>query len=196
LLTGISEFKEIFVNRKAFFKKAAQACLAGGGTMLLKGQEAQTKTDKAGQERRAREFEKRFKEAYILTLMENMEKQLDEKTRTKLMEDCGRACARRGGMFKMAQECRGNVKKFIEISAGQLGKENVFLDGDTVHWGYPRCFCELVAEGPARLPGTYCRCSVGWVLEMFETVAQKPVKVDLVQSVKQGAPSCQFLVRL
>jgi predicted hydrocarbon binding protein len=37
---------------------------------------------------------------------------------------------------------------------------------------------------------------VGWVLEMFETVAQKPVRVELVHSVKRGASSCKFLVRL
>jgi len=46
------------------------------------------------------------------------------------------------------------------------------------------------------LPASYCLCSVGWVLEMFEIVAQKPVRVDLVQSVKRGASSCKFLVRL
>jgi hypothetical protein len=80
--------------------------------------------------------------------------------------------------------------------AEKLGQENVFIEGDMIHWGYPRCFCELVAEGPARLPYVYCHCSVGWVLEVFETVAGKPVKVELLQSVKRGAPTCQFLVRL
>ena len=184
------------MKRKQFFKSAARACLACAGATVLRGQETKPAADQAEKERKAREMEKRFKEEYLRTLMENMEKQLDEKTRTKLMEECGRACARRGPLYKQAQKYRGDVKSFVQDMAQLLGKENAVLDGDTVRWGYPRCFCELVAEGPDRLPASYCLCSVGWVLEMFETVAQKPVRVDLVQSVKRGASSCKFLVRL
>lgn len=184
------------MNRKDFFRRAAQACVACGGMVLLNGQETSSEADKAAKERKAEELEKRFKEAYILTLMGNMEKQLDEKTRVKLMEECGRACARRGGIAKFAEAYKGEVKKFVETMAAKLGKENISFDGDMVHWGYPRCFCALVAEGPDRLPEIYCNCSAGWVLEVFETVVGKPLKVELVQSVKRGAPTCQFLVYL
>jgi len=184
------------MNRKQFFKSAARACLACAGASVLGGQEANPVAGQAEKERKAREMEKRFKEEYLRTLMENIEKELDEKTRTKLMEECGRACARRGPLFKQAQKYKGDVKSFVQDMAQLLGKENAVLDGDTVRWGYPRCFCELVADGPDRLPAAYCLCSVGWVLEMFETVAQKPVRVELVQSVKRGALSCKFLVRL
>lgn len=184
------------MNRKEFIRRAAQACVACSAMTLLSGQETQSQADQAERERKAREFEKRFKEAYILTLMENMEKQLDEKTRVKLMEECGRACARRSGIAKFAEKYKGDVKKFVDNMAEKLGQENISIEGDTIHWGYPRCFCELVAEGSTRLPDVYCHCSVGWVLEVFETVAGKPVKVELLQSVKRGAPSCQFLVRL
>jgi len=183
------------MTRKEFFRRATQACLACSSMAFLNGQEAPSQTEKNEKERRAREFEKRFKEAYILTLMENMEKQLEEKTRVKLMEECGRACARRSGLAKFAEKYKGDIKKFVDIMAEKLGKENIFIEGDMIHWCYPRCFCELVAEGPVRLPDAYCNCSVGWVLEVFETVTGKPVKVELLQSVKRGAPSCQFLVR-
>jgi hypothetical protein len=85
--------------------------------------------------------------------------------------------------------------KFVQAAAGRLGRENVrFLNATAIHWSYPRCFCELVADGPDRLPALYGQCSVGWVLEMFETVRQKPVRVRLVQSIKSGASSCVFRV--
>jgi hypothetical protein len=185
------------MKRNDFIKSAAGACLACAGGSFMGGQEPKLQADKSEQERRAREFEKRFKEEYVRTLMENMEKRLDEKTRVELMNECGRACARRGGLYKMALDSRGDIKKFVQTSAERLGKDNVFFqDETTVHWSYPRCYCELVAEGPARLPDTYCHCSVGWVLEMFETVLKKPVKVDLIQSIKRGGSSCVFKVRL
>ena len=80
--------------------------------------------------------------------------------------------------------------------ADELGKDNLDVEDDTVRWGYSRCYCGLVADSSARLPKTYCFCSVGWVREVFDTVAQKPVRVELIQSIKQGAPSCWFLVKL
>lgn len=43
-------------------------------------------------------------------------------------------------------------------------------------------------------PALYCQYSLGWVLEMFETVLQKPVRVQLVQSIKSGTSSCVFRV--
>ncbi len=112
------------------------------------------------------------------------------------MRDCGRACARRSGLAKFAEKYKGHIKEFVEIMAEKLGRQNIFIEGGAIHWGYPRCFCELVAEEPARLPGVYCHCSVGWVLEVFGTVAGKPVTVELLQSVKRGAPICQFLVHI
>lgn len=186
------------MKRKDFLQTTAQFCLACGGAMLLNGQEMPSQENKEEEKKKkAREAEKRFREAYVLTLMENMEKQLDEKTRVKLMEECGRACARRSGILPMAEKYKRDVKGFVEMMAGELGKDNVDMEGDnTVRWGYPRCYCGLVADGDARLPRTYCFCSVGWVREVFETVAQAPVRVELIQSIKQGAPSCRFLVRL
>jgi len=183
------------MKRKEFMRSAARACLACAGGSVLGAQTAKP-PEQTEQDRKARNAEKRFKENYIRTLMENMEKHLDEKTRTNLMEDCGRACAHRGPLFAQAQKYKGDVRGFVQDMAKLVGKENAVLDGDTVRWSYPRCYCELVAEGPERLPGTYCFCSVGWVLEMFETVAQKPVRVELLQSVKRGASSCKFLVKL
>ncbi|MBM3297995.1 MAG: hypothetical protein FJY83_10420 [Candidatus Aminicenantes bacterium] len=186
------------MRRKEFFKTAALGCLACGGMLLPAEAEGRSQSDAqtSEAEAKAREHAKRFKQAYLLALMENMEKQLDENTRRALMESCGRACARRGGLLKTAEACRGDVQKFVAAFAKLVGPELAFVEGETVHWGYPRCFCELVADGPERLPETYCRCSVGWVKEMFETVMGKPVRVDLVQSVKSGASSCRFLIHI
>jgi predicted hydrocarbon binding protein len=46
------------------------------------------------------------------------------------------------------------------------------------------------------LPASYCLCSAGWVQEMFETVTGRPVHVELIRSIKGGAPDCRFVVRL
>jgi len=183
------------MKRKEFCKTAAGACLACAGGTLLAGQEVKPPVDPAELEKRQREMEERFKQAYVLTLMENLEKSVDEPARIRVMNDCGRACARRGGLFKLAEEAKGDLKAFLAGMSGVLGEGNArLIDEKTVHWSYPRCFCELVAAGPQRLPAVFCQCSVGWVMEIFQTVLGRPAKVDLVQSIKTGAPSCVFRV--
>ncbi len=139
---------------------------------------------------------KKFKDAWVTTIMENLEKTVDPAARGKLLNANGRACARRSTVLKTAQACQGDVPKFVKTVGGRISKDLCHVEGKTVHWGYPRCFCELVAESPARLPGSYCLCSAGWVQEMFEIVAGHPVQVELVQSIKGGAPDCRFVVRV
>jgi hypothetical protein len=184
------------MRRKEFLKRTVQMGLAAGSLALLPdvalarpaGQEQ--KPEKEVQDRL-----KRFKEAWVTTIMENMEKQLDPKEQIELMESCGRSCAQRSGsIIKLAESCRGDVGKLVTSLAGFLGKEGSYLEGNVVHLSFPKCYCELVADGPERLPEIYCHCSEGWIKEMFETAAQKKIQVQTLQTVKRGGPSCKFLV--
>jgi predicted hydrocarbon binding protein len=183
------------MKRKEFLKKVFQAGLASTILLLFERRTMMAKSQEKKPQRKPKDKNQAFKEAWIAALMTNMDEQFDEKARAKLMESCGRDCARRGAI-RMAQSARGDVRKLVQSLSNILGKKNCFMDGNVVHLGYDKCYCELVAEGPERLSDTYCNCSRGWVLEMFETAAQKPVQVELLQTIKRGAPSCRFLVRL
>jgi predicted hydrocarbon binding protein len=183
------------MKRKEFLKKAFQAGLASTSLLHFERRTMMAKSQGKKPQRKPKDKNQAFKEAWIVALMTNMDEQFDEKTRVKLMESCGRDCARRGSI-RLAESARGDVGKLVQSLANILGKKNCFMDNNVVHLGYDKCYCELVAEGPERLSDTYCNCSRGWALEMFETAAQKPVKVEVLQTIKRGAPSCRFLVRL
>ncbi len=183
------------MKRVEFLKKTLQMGLAAGGMFMFNGSKTLAQSGKGKSGQKPKDPHQKFKENWIKSLMENLKQQFDEKTRIKLMESCGRDCARRGAI-RLAESCKGNVKKMVEILAKDLGKENNYIEGNVVHLEWNKCLCELVAEGPDRLPETYCYCSQGWILEMFETAADKSVEVELLQSVKRGAASCKFIVRL
>jgi hypothetical protein len=136
------------------------------------------------------------KQEWIKVLVENLDAQLDEKRRVALMEPCGRACARSGPVNTMAKPNIGNIDKFLETLRRAIGKDNVRKEGNTVFLTYSKCYCPVVASGPARLGNTYCNCSRGWVLEMFETVLRKRVAVELKGSIKRGDSSCKFVVHV
>jgi predicted hydrocarbon binding protein len=138
--------------------------------------------------------EREFTERWVTNLMEAMEAQLDDVARTELMESCGRPCARANAVAS-AKASQGDVDKLLSTLEKWIGEGNIQKDGDVVHVVYPRCFCHLVAQGPAQLPKTYCLCSCGWLKEMFETVTRTPVDVEVLESVKRGADRCAFTVR-
>ena len=114
------------MERRDFLKKTSQAGLASGCLFMTNGSNlfAQTK------ETELKDKEQIFKENWIKSLMENMEKQHDKKARIKLMESCGRSCARRSNFIKTAQSCKGNVKKLVETFAKYLSEENKYIKED------------------------------------------------------------------
>jgi predicted hydrocarbon binding protein len=139
--------------------------------------------------------EQTFKENWVKALMENLEKQLDEKTRIRLMETCGRDCARRGAI-QIAAACKGDVERMVRTLARIPGLEIDRKDDGAYRVIYRKCFCELVGQGPDRLPATYCECSRGWLLEMFGTAVEKPVVVKIIRTIRRGDEACEFVIVL
>jgi predicted hydrocarbon binding protein len=139
--------------------------------------------------------QRKFLETWVTNLVDSIDAHLDQATRTALMESCGRACAQRGAV-ESAKQCHGDIDNLVSTLEKWIGKGNAHRDGSLVHLVYPKCFCHLVAEGPERLPDTYCLCSRGWLKEVFETVLNHPVEVELLESVKRGAGGCRFAVML
>ncbi|HPL14156.1 MAG TPA: hypothetical protein PK207_08130, partial [Candidatus Aminicenantes bacterium] len=146
------------MKRNDFLKAVCGIGLAGRAAALNAGPGGRPKPEEQEKKR------DRFKEAWLRTLMENMEKTLDPAVRERLMNDCGRECARRGGLMETAGKFQGDPAGFVRSLGPKVGQDLCRIEGDLVHWGYPRCYCELVAAGPERLPDAYCLCSAGWVL--------------------------------
>ena len=139
---------------------------------------------------------KEFTHRWVKNLVESLDAYLDEETKIKLLESCGRACAH-GGPIRAAQACQGNLDGWLAtLRKWHGGEELVQRDGDVIHVLCTECLCTLVKDGPARLPDTYCYCSLGWMKETFGTVVGKPVDVELVESIKRGGQKCRFTIRL
>ena len=175
------------MDRKAFLQKtlfAGTACACGIGLVSapnIHGQDTAAVPDPL----------EGFRNEWVKAFLKNLDASFDEAGRIRLMESCGRDCARRGAT-KMAESYRGNVDGMIAALAGHLGKENVKRDSERVILIYPECYCPMVSKSKESLSDTWCECSKGWVLEMFGIAADKPVEVKLVQSIKRGDAVCRF----
>ena len=178
------------MDRKTFLKKSVQVGLGSSGMFLFAKGGASAQTTDAHMKR-----EQKFKEDWVKALMENLEDQFDEEARIKLMETCGRGCAKRGAI-QIAEACKGDVDKMVKILSRIPDLEIEKKDDNEYLVTYGKCFCELVSKGPERLPDAYCECSRGWLLQMFGTAAEKPVEVKILQTVKRGADACKFVVTI
>ena len=178
-------------GRRAFMKRLFM--MGAGGVLLLadgaSNGRAETQTEPSADDR-----DRGFSREWIVAAVASLETQLSKEETIVILEECGRACARKGAV-KMAVECAGDLDKLLAGLRGWVGESNVRRAGNTITLVYKKCYCPNVRDVDA-VPAAYCNCSRGWVREMFETVTGKPCDVKLLSSIKRGDPECAFTVRL
>ena len=134
-------------------------------------------------------------------LFNSIIKGLDEvnlKTRQKIMELCGEACARSDRDFEIAKRIAEETTDEEKILA-RVNKEIPWcgawtLRDNTIQCICTKCGCPLVRNKVVDLRGTFCYCSRGWVKKIFETLLKRPLKVELEKSIGLGDEVCKFVI--
>jgi hypothetical protein len=118
---------------------------------------------------------------------------VDEETGVRVMEQMG---------FNCAEINRSHVEQAL---ANPSPGTRLVREGDVIYQHYQplqafgrRCFCSLWRglgdDENASL--TWCQCSKGFVMRLWEAYVGSPVKVELVESCISGAEECKFAVYL
>jgi len=136
-------------------------------------------------------------EKWITTLMSGLEKNVDEKTLARILEQCGRQCQSQSFIKKAKglYEKSESIDDFLE----KLGRayKHLHREGEEVYIVYPRCYCSQVNKIPkGKLSGKYCNCSRGWAKALFEGALGRPVEVIMEKSIINGDSECKLRVRL
>jgi predicted hydrocarbon binding protein len=132
-------------------------------------------------------------------MMEVLEREVDEQTRRAIMEACGRRCIGASTLQKARRIAReaGDLDDMLRrLNEVHLGGGHLQLDGDVIHAAYDRCYCGSVSKTREPFSATYCHCSCGWYRQLFETLLERPVEVELLGSILQGDERCRFLIRV
>ena len=89
---------------------------------------------------------------------------------------------------------------FIEKTIPPWNRQAYEQATDPVEKRYLGCFCSLVKEvirTGEELSPTFCNCSAGWFVQMWETILdRRPILVDVVQSILRGDDRCVFAIHL
>jgi predicted hydrocarbon binding protein len=136
-------------------------------------------------------------EKWITTLIEGLDKNVNEKTRAAILEQCGRQCQsptlieKAKDIYKKSKNTDDFLEKF-----GQVYK-HLHRERDRVYIVYPKCYCSQVNKIPrGKLSATYCNCSRGWAKALFEVALGRPVEVLMEKSIVNGDAQCKFRIML
>ena len=143
-------------------------------------------------------FSKGFLAGWIKTLLESMDKHLDDDTKKKILNETGSYCAQQH-ITEILLDMHKQSKDFDDF----LAKVNKQLKGtswtkvndSTLIVTYSKCYCPMIELGMYRTP-IQCNCSIGWLKKNLEAVLGKTVEVELVQSVLRNGNQCEFKVKL
>jgi len=126
-------------------------------------------------------------------------------------------------MRSLAERAAGDVRKLIDLIAAEprLGA-TYWLDEagddlrvlvrrrpadpegydkatDPAEKRYHACFCPLVRDAIRRgdpVSRTFCHCSGGWYVQEWSVVFGEPPRVDLVETMLDGADACVFAIHV
>jgi len=122
-----------------------------------------------------------------------MGEDLDGATHVKILTRLGRQCAQ--AYRPLFEKYRGNAKGFHEL-VKTAWLESAETDPETgvlrVAGKPAPCACPLVKAG--RTPADFCNCSAGWQQEAYSIVSDKPVAVEIEETVLRGGSRCSFRI--
>ena len=183
------------MNRKEFISRSLRFALGAGTALFLNNpNKAFLYSNPRFQESEMVQKQKVLHD-WLSSLMKHMDSHLDEESKIKVLEECGRVCAGKHAK-KEALKSKGDLDGWLATMKKWVGADNVRKDGNTVRLTYSKCFCPLVGVIEPLLSDTFCNCSRGWLLENFETVTGKSVKVELEDSIMMGGKECRFSIQL
>jgi len=129
-------------------------------------------------------------------LLQMKELKIDQSAR--VIENCGRECLKLSGVVEKIEKLRNSVKdkndlKLLFKSYKEKlyqNRPNLYKKDMDIYLEYQKCGCGMVTEGAVTNP-FLCNCTIGYTKQIFETLFDRPVKVELLESILNGDNICK-----
>jgi predicted hydrocarbon binding protein len=131
---------------------------------------------------------------WINTILQEVSNLKDGKG-IELLHSCGRECSKASDLLEGAANTR---KKFADDDFEQLfqafkkqyyNSSGFSKNGNKITLIFEECTCPMVKEG---LSNSYlCHCTLGYSMQIFETLFNKPIEIKLLKSILKGDDICE-----
>jgi hypothetical protein len=128
-------------------------------------------------------------------LFEAIDTEVDPTVQLKLLQACGRGCYRR---HKFKQDIAAAGKDDPEkLIAAYRKNFRIERDGGLVHIFYgDHCYCLAAHNRPGRRNDLHCECTRATHQTIFETALARPIKVELLETIRHGGKTCHLVAHL
>jgi hypothetical protein len=147
-------------------------------------------TSKDGKEKRAEKMK---------VVTERMESLLDEKDIISIRESC--AC-KPPKFLKKAREVYAesdNIDGFLlKLQETGYAGDSIRLEDSIIYgkFGIEKCVCGMVGETKSEIPISWCHCCKAHIRWLYERSLERPLKVELIESLISGGEDCIYKVYL
>ena len=139
------------------------------------------------------------KAEFVKLLMEDLSQNLQASDANLIMQSCGKQCLGNSTIQKaekLFKESEGLDDFLLRLNENHIGGGELCLDGNTILGSYSTCYCGSISKSKEKIPQTYCYCSTGWFKRLFEEVLEKPVQVEILQTIASGSDKCLFRISM
>ena len=135
--------------------------------------------------------------------VERLENEIGIDKAIEIMRTCGSKCCGQGQRktAKRLMNESSSLEDFLEriskyeVKEGEL--EYKLINDNTIIGKHNKCFCGQVKKSKEVFKNTtYCQCSVEFNKQFFEAAFEKPVNVELKQSLITGGDFCEFEIKI
>jgi hypothetical protein len=136
-----------------------------------------------------------FIENWLSDLLNTMDKTLDRNTQEKLLAGCGRGCFDRHSFKQeIAAKGKGDIDELLNAYHQFF---EAWIEEDKFHIRFgetsSRCYCPVVQNIKPKPNDIHCECTRATQQAILETALGKPVKVDIVETLRRGGKTCHFV---
>ncbi|HBC47758.1 MAG TPA: hypothetical protein DCZ43_11985 [candidate division Zixibacteria bacterium] len=141
------------------------------------------------------------KAAWWDSTMVRMEKALGRDKAIEVMQSCGQKCcgAQTRSKAKTLFAKSSSIADFLTKlnNTGMGGGQLTQINDNTIKGKYNKCYCGQVASATKQFAtDIYCQCSRAWLEQYFSSIFDRPVAVKMDKTIREGAATCEFTVRL
>lgn len=149
--------------------------------------------------------------SWIRSMLQHLDEQVDEPTRVRLLNACGRSCfifaqgvaddrpvpaEQTEGFFKALEKQGFKIERHPDVTVlewGYHGEQSP--QGLSLREGF--CLCPIVEADLETISPSYCNCSAGYVKELIERESGCQVRrVEVLESIKRGGKDCRFRIEI
>ena len=188
------------MNRKEFSKTILKAGMCSCALMLFHQgtAEAGSSAESSAATNPQQTADVDFIANWLNDLLDTAETTLDREAQIKLIEGCGKGCFNRHQFKKdIAADGKGNLENLVKAYDRNF---EIWKENDVVHIRYgkvsKRCYCPVANRRPIKENDIFCECTRMTHQTVFETALDRPVKVEVLESLRRGGKTCHFAVKV